>query len=593
MKTWIEVSILKFMDAWILIYEEGYTSNRRKADIDFMRNTKLFDLNSSKKLLNLCSICLLVIFAFMLCACQGEASQNNEEGNSAISFEENADATDGALDTGADTAEDVSKADEENAEISDNAEELNIENAADSNAKTKKDTKTASNTNNMSLNLKGTQIVDSKGNPVQLKGVSTHGIGWFPQYVNYDAFKCMRDSWNVNCVRLAMYSDEGAGYCTGGDPDGLKSLVNKGVGYATDLGMYVIIDWHVLGEQDPNVHIEEAKEFFKEMSSKYADNDNVIYEICNEPNGSATWDNVKGYAEDVIDVIRQNDDNALIIVGTTTWSQDVDIAAEDPITDYDNIMYAIHFYAGTHKDDLRKKMTAALDAGLPLFCSEFGICDASGNGDIDPEEADKWIKAMDEAGMSYCIWNLSNKNESSSLIQSSCIKTEDWTYDELSDEAKWYLKVLDSPLAKEQGETSKSKEKESTSKSDTAENKKNSDKAKESDKVKESDIEKSKTGLGVEAKKVNSWDDGKNKFCQVNVKFFNKGKTVKDWEIVVDFHDDFSIDQKWNGNYKKSGRAVIITPVDYNKELKDGDEYEVGFIVKSSKEIVIENVSIN
>ena len=516
------------MDAWILIYEEGYTSNRRKAYIDFMRNTKLFDLNSSKTLLNLCSICVLVIFAFMLCACQGEASQNNEEGNSAISFEEN---------------------------------------AADSNAKTKKDTKTASNTNNMSLNLKDTQIVDSKGNPVQLKGVSTHGIGWFPQYVNYDAFKCMRDSWNVNCVRLAMYSDEGAGYCTGGNPDGLKSLVNKGVGYATDLGMYVIIDWHVLGEQDPNVHIEEAKEFFKEMSSKYADNDNVIYEICNEPNGSATWDNVKGYAEDVIDVIRQNDDDALIIVGTTTWSQDVDIAAEDPITDYDNIMYAIHFYAGTHKDDLRKKMTAALDAGLPLFCSEFGICDASGNGDIDPEEADKWIKAMDEAGMSYCIWNLSNKNESSSLIQSSCIKTEDWTYDELSDEAKWYLKVLDSPLAKEQGETSKSKEKESTSKSDT--------------------------GLGVEAKKVNSWDDGKNKFCQVNVKFFNKGKTVQDWEIVVDFHDDFSIDQKWNGNYKKSGRAVIITPVDYNKELKDGDEYEVGFIVKSSKEIVIENVSIN
>lgn len=580
-----------------------------------MRNTKLFNLDISKKLINLCSVCVLVIFAFMLCACQGEAQQNNEDANSAISFEENADTTDGALETGADTeenaetAEDVSKADEENAdndaengdesagENQDSIDENTDEDSATADTEKKpednKGNKTTKTTGDMSLSLNGTQIVDSDGNPVQLKGVSTHGIGWFPQYVNYDAFKCMRDSWNVNCVRLAMYSDEGAGYCTGGNPDGLKSLVNKGVGYATDLGMYVIIDWHVLGEQDPNVHIEEAKEFFKEMSSKYADNDNVIYEICNEPNGSATWDNVMGYAEDVIDVIRQNDDDALIIVGTTTWSQDVDIAAEDPITDYDNIMYAIHFYAGTHKDDLRKKMTAALDAGLPLFCSEFGICDASGNGDIDPEEADKWIKAMDEAGMSYCIWNLSNKNESSSLIQSSCIKTEDWTYDELSDEAKWYLKVLDSPLAKEQGEISKSKEKESTSKSDTAENKKNSDKAKESDKVKESDIEKSKTGLGVEAKKVNSWDDGKNKFCQVNVKFFNKGKTVKDWKIVVDFHDDFSIDQKWNGNYKKSGRAVIITPVDYNKELKDGDEYEVGFIVKSSKEIVIENVSIN
>ena len=427
----------------------------------------------------------------------------------------------------------------------------------------------------MKLALDGTHIVDSNNNPVQLKGVSTHGIGWFPQYVNYDAFKCMRDVWGINCVRLAMYSDEGAGYCTGGDKNELKTLVNKGVGYATDLGMYVIIDWHVLGEGDPNVHKDDAIEFFKEMSSNYASNDNVIYEICNEPNGNVKWADVKSYAEEVIPVIRERDNDALIIVGTPTWSQDVDIAAADPIKDYDNILYAIHFYADTHKDDLRAKMAKALDAGLPLFCSEFGICDASGNGSVNIEEADKWIAAMNEAKMSYCIWNLSNKNESSSLISAGCIKTADWTYEDLSDEGKWYLGVLGAKVADAKNSEADKEEVDA----------KNSETAKEN-----ADAEASE-GLCAKASDVNRWNDGKNNFCQIDVNISNKGKTKNTWKVTIELENDFEIDQEWNGVYKQEGKKVIITPVDYNKTLKDGDSYDIGFIVKSAKDIKIKNVS--
>lgn len=286
------------------------------------------------------------------------------------------------------------------------------------------------------LSVKGTNLVDKDGNTVQLHGISTHGLAWFPEYVNYDSFRTLRDEFGANVIRLAMYTGESGGYCTGGDKNSLKKLVEDGVSYATQLDMYVIIDWHILSDNNPNTYKTEAIAFFDELSKKYADNDHVIYEICNEPNGGTSWNDVKSYAEEVIPVIRKNDKDAVILVGTPTWSQDVDKAAADPI-DADNLMYVLHFYAATHKDDLRNKMKAAIDGGLPVFISEFSICDASGNGGLDYDSANQWLEVINEYDLSYVGWNLSNKNESSSILKSSCTKTSGYTRDDLSDSGKW------------------------------------------------------------------------------------------------------------------------------------------------------------
>ncbi len=292
--------------------------------------------------------------------------------------------------------------------------------------------------NHGALQVEGTQLVDEHGEAYQLKGVSTHGLAWFPEYVNKDAFQTIRDDWGGNVIRLAMYTDESGGYCSGGDQEQLKTLIDNGVNYATELGMYVIIDWHILHDTDPLINQGEAEKFFAEMSAKYADYDNVLYEICNEPNGGATWaGNVKPYAEDIIPIIRKNDKDAIIIVGTPTWSQDVDIVADDPITGQSNIMYAVHFYAATHTDNIRNKVTYALDHGLPVFVSEFSLCDASGNGANDLNQAEKWFDLIDSNQLSYCSWSLSNKAETSALIQSGCSKTSGWTEDELSETGKW------------------------------------------------------------------------------------------------------------------------------------------------------------
>lgn len=286
------------------------------------------------------------------------------------------------------------------------------------------------------LHVENGKLTDENGNTVQLYGMSTHGIAWFPQYINYDSFRTLRDDWNTNCIRLAMYTAEYGGYCAGGDKEQLKQLVRDGVSYATELGMYVIVDWHILSDYDPNQNKDEAIAFFREMAEVFADNDNVLYEICNEPNGGTSWDSIKSYAEEVIPVIRAQKPNAVILVGTPTWSQEIDKAAASPLDD-SNVMYTLHFYAGTHKDDLRNRLETCVQNGLPVFVSEFGMCDASGNGTNDFVSTTKWLDLLNKYQISFCCWNLANKDESSSVFKASSTALSDWTDDDFNESGRW------------------------------------------------------------------------------------------------------------------------------------------------------------
>ena len=286
------------------------------------------------------------------------------------------------------------------------------------------------------LHVENGKLTDADGNIVQLYGMSTHGIAWFPQYINYDSFRTLRDDWNTNCIRLAMYTAEYGGYCAGGDKEQLKQLVRDGVSYATELGMYVIVDWHILSDCDPNQNKDEAIAFFREMSEAFADNDNVLYEICNEPNSGTSWDSIKSYAEEVIPVIREQKPDAVILVGTPTWSQEIDKAAASPLT-FDNVMYTLHFYAGTHKDDLRNRLETCAQSNLPVFVSEFGMCDASGNGANDFDSTTKWLDLLNKYQISFCCWNLANKDESSSVFKAASTALSDWTDEDFNESGRW------------------------------------------------------------------------------------------------------------------------------------------------------------
>lgn len=340
---------------------------------------------------------------------------------------------------------------DENAEVKTNTGEKAAQTDGQSGSNKVTDTKNGKKEDNPykahgKLAVSGTDLVDASGSKFRLKGVSTHGLTWFADFVSKDTYQYFKDSFGINLVRFAMYTDTGDsyGYCSGGNKSEIEELLGKGVDAATDLGLYAIIDWHILNDNDPNMHIDDAKDFFDRISKKYASYGNVIYEIANEPNGGTTWDSVKSYAETIIPIIRKNAPDAIIIVGTPTWSQDVDVAAADLITDQTNLMYAVHFYAATHKDDLRNKVQSALDAGLPIIISEFGLCDASGNGSIDYDQSDAWFDLINDKNLSYAAWNISNKAETSSLFDSSCTKTSGFTDDDLSDSGRYIKEKIES-----------------------------------------------------------------------------------------------------------------------------------------------------
>lgn len=291
------------------------------------------------------------------------------------------------------------------------------------------------------LHVEGTHLADPDGNAVQLRGVSTHGLAWFPDYVNEDAFRTLRDDWGVNLVRLAMYTAEYGGYLNGGDQAALEALIDKGVRAADKLGMYVIIDWHILSDGNPAAHTQEAADFFARMSQKYANYDNVIYELCNEPQNSPWESVIKPYAETVLASIRANDPDAIVIVGTNTWSQDVEDVIGKRIDD-PNVVYALHFYAATHKDPYRQKLTRALDAGVPVFVSECGLCDASGGGGVDQASAKAWFDLLNSRGVSFAAWSLCNKNETAALIRSDCAKLSGWTEADLTESGKLFREAI-------------------------------------------------------------------------------------------------------------------------------------------------------
>lgn len=287
------------------------------------------------------------------------------------------------------------------------------------------------------LSVKNGQLVDKNGKGYQLRGMSTHGLTWFPEFVNESAFKTLRDDWNTNVVRLAMYVDEwGNGQCYMGNKSGSLELLEKGVDICIKLDMYVIIDWHVLNPGNPSKYTNEAKSFFETVSKRYAKYPNVIYEICNEPNGGASWSgNIKPYAEKIIPVIRKNAPNSVIIVGTPTWSQEIDKPLSDPLN-YKNVMYAFHFYAATHAG-LRSNVENCVAQGLPVFVSEFGTCDASGGGANDFNETQKWLSYFDKQGISYCNWSICNKDETCSVLRPGTSANGNWSESDLTENGKW------------------------------------------------------------------------------------------------------------------------------------------------------------
>ena len=229
------------------------------------------------------------------------------------------------------------------------------------------------------LKVSGSALVNQDNEPAVLHGVSTHGLSYYPEFVNGSLFRFVSDNWNVDLVRLPMYSEE---YVKA--PEYNLNILRTGIEAAIAADQYVIVDWHILEDNDPHIHMEEAKVFFSMISEEYAGVPNFLYEICNEPNGDVTWDDIYDYAEQIVPLIRKASPDAPIFIGTPDYDRDLTGPVSKPFPD-PNVMYSFHFYAASHHDEMMQLLGSALSAGLPVFVTECGISEESGNGRIDYE----------------------------------------------------------------------------------------------------------------------------------------------------------------------------------------------------------------
>lgn len=283
----------------------------------------------------------------------------------------------------------------------------------------------------------GTQLCNSRSEPVILNGFSSHGLQWFPSFADYTSVKSARDL-GANVFRFAMYTDEG-GYISN---HSVKDTLIHGIDCTIALDMYAIIDWHILSDGNPMTHKDEAVVFFREMAERYGSSPSVLYEICNEPNGNVSWSNdILPYAKEIIEAIREIDPDGIILVGSPTWSQDLHLAAAEPL-DYDNIMYTCHFYAGTHTDWLRDRIKSVMNMGLPVFISEWGTSAADGSGGVFTNEAEKWVNFMNENNISRVNWSWCDKDETSAAVKHGADISDGIDYTELSDSGKFTVDMF-------------------------------------------------------------------------------------------------------------------------------------------------------
>lgn len=263
------------------------------------------------------------------------------------------------------------------------------------------------------LSIKGSQIIDEKGLSVDLRGVSSHGLQWFGKDITRERLQDLRDGWGIKVFRIAMYTDQG-GYISNRS---LKNKVTQVADWAIELGIYFIIDWHILFDGNPQKYQKESIEFFKEMATRYRSHPNTIYEICNEPNGNVSWHgNIKPYAEALVKTIRDIDDKNLIIIGSGNWSQNIHDPANDPVRG-SNLIYAVHFYAGTHGDWLMKRIDYALSKGIPVFASEWAMTNSTGGGSLFYRESNVWMSFLKLRSIGWTAWSYSTAGESSALLR--------------------------------------------------------------------------------------------------------------------------------------------------------------------------------
>ena len=283
---------------------------------------------------------------------------------------------------------------------------------------------------NGQLKVQGNQLVNNAGIPPQLRGISLSWSIWEgKKYYNPEIVDWLVKDFKITLLRAAMGVQPNGGYLQNQEMH--MNLMVKVIDQAIKNGIYVLIDWH---DHNAEQHLEASKAFFSTMAKKYGGKPNIIYEIFNEP-VHQSWPAVKSYSIEVIKAIRKYDSKNVIVIGSPSWDQDVDIAALEPITGFDNLAYSFHFYSSDpgHQEKLRAKGDLALKRGIALFVTEWGVAQSNGNGEYNHEKTTTWLNWLEQNRLSWAVWHITDKNETTALIKPGTSAKGNWESSDLTE----------------------------------------------------------------------------------------------------------------------------------------------------------------
>jgi Cellulase (glycosyl hydrolase family 5). len=265
------------------------------------------------------------------------------------------------------------------------------------------------------LSVKAGHIVNQYGN-VQLRGMSMYGWTNACGYAFYNAscINHLAQDWKCTVIRLPYIPNRFIP----------MTSINAVIQACIDNGIYVIVDWHV----GAGIYASDtAMNFFKTIANQWHTYPNIMYEPWNEP--TVGWPLIKPSLETVIAAIRAIDSTNIIICGTSQWDQKPQDAAADPITDYQNIAYSMHFDAASHSvAGYSPGITTAMSKGCAIFITEYGTCNANGSAPINLTATQAWYDFLDKNVISSTNWGVECYDTGgAAAFQKNASTTGPWT----------------------------------------------------------------------------------------------------------------------------------------------------------------------
>jgi endoglucanase len=281
------------------------------------------------------------------------------------------------------------------------------------------------------ISVKGNKFVDTNGNTVLFRGLAISDPDKLEMQGHWskDHFVKVKEM-GTKLVRIPVHPVAWRERT----PSEYIKLLDQAVGWCTELEMYVILDWHTIGNletevfQDPMYETtkQETYNFWRAMARHYAGHNTVaFFELFNEPTtyrnqlGPVSWDAWKKSVEEQIIMIRAYNPQAIPLVAGFDWAYDLTPLLLSPIA-AEGIGYTVHPYSNKRPQPWEPKWEEDFGfaaAKYPVIATEFGgfarppstngpppAAESTGRGNRDATYGPAIIKYLEGKGISWTVW---------------------------------------------------------------------------------------------------------------------------------------------------------------------------------------------